>query len=147
MFRILLILQWMKRNIYMKTFSHIKNCTFISFILFSGFLICQDSTYLTILSYIMEIILVTNFIIQNFCVSFHNFYFNKRKYDASSIFFDSFYSSSLYFAFTTLYTVGYRDIRPYNMREIIFIIVFLMFGSFIYSFIISIIQLYCKKKI
>ena len=50
------------------------------------------------------------------------------------------YIASLYYILVTIYTVGYGDITPQNILEIVFIIFLLIFGSMIFSYGISILS-------
>lgn len=52
------------------------------------------------------------------------------------------YVISLYFTVTTLFTVGYGDIVPHNSTERVYVIVCLIFGCLIYSFLISVISIF-----
>jgi hypothetical protein len=47
------------------------------------------------------------------------------------------YLVSLYWAFTTLTTVGYGDIAAFSDSEIILSLIWMLFGVGIYSFIIG----------
>lgn len=56
------------------------------------------------------------------------------------------YVEGLYFALTTLLTVGYGDIIPKTSLERILIILYLLFGSLIYSFIFTIVSSILSKN-
>lgn len=47
------------------------------------------------------------------------------------------YLNSLYFTFTTFFTIGYGDITPYNTYERLFVSFLLIVGCFIYSYMLT----------
>ena len=56
------------------------------------------------------------------------------------------YIAALYFTITTLITVGYGDFFPKTITERVFVIVFLIFGCLIYSFILTIVSALMKNQ-
>lgn len=50
------------------------------------------------------------------------------------------YVASVYFSVTTLFTVGYGDIRPCNTYERVVVIIFLIVGCLIYSLVLTIVS-------
>ena len=60
--------------------------------------------------------------------------------------FFSIYVSSIYFTITTLFTIGYGDIVAKGILERIYIIIFLIVGLLLYSFVITIVSSILKSK-
>ena len=60
--------------------------------------------------------------------------------------FQTIYIASFYFSVTTLLSVGYGDIRPFNFNERIFNIIFMAVGILFYSFLVTLISYVIVKN-
>lgn len=60
--------------------------------------------------------------------------------------FTTIYISSYYFCLTTLLSVGYGDIRPFNNKERYFAIIFMAIGVLFYSFLVTLISSVVVKR-
>lgn len=71
-------------------------------------------------------------------------YFNSNNWvenlNFTEVSFFNLYISGFYFTLTTLLSVGYGDIRPYNQTERIFTIIFMSIGVLFYSFLVTLIS-------
>ena len=56
------------------------------------------------------------------------------------------YVASFYYCVTTLFSVGYGDIRPFNNTERIFSIIFMTIGLLFYSFLVTLTSLVVAKN-
>ena len=59
--------------------------------------------------------------------------------------FTKLYIASIYFCLVTLLSVGYGDIKPTNTRERVFVCIFMIFGCFLYSFLVTFISSVFKQ--
>lgn len=80
-----------------------------------------------------------------YSISEYDYYYinNNNWVKASEIFLETFssqYLASIYFILTTILSVGYGDIRPFNTRERVFTCVIMIIGCFFYSFLVTFIS-------